>query len=153
MGIEIKGVNSLCDKLENLNNNIDRNVRSKVEMLAQEISDEAKDLAPVDTGFLRENIYWSVEDKENRVEAEIVSNADYGGYVEFGTGKVGESAGLVREGINLTYRQTPWRYKDEEGKWHYTEGMKPQPYLYPAMKQNEDRVKEELKSAITMELK
>ena len=85
--------------------------------LAQQIADDAKDLAPVDTGHLR------------------------------------ESAGLQREGIDLHYRQTPWRYQDEEGNWHYTEGMKPQPFFYSAMKQNEDELMEKLKATAVLEIR
>lgn len=152
-GVNISGLESLMKKLENQSGNLKDAVVKKMQMLSQEISDGARDLAPVDTGYLRENIYWNVDENGDIIEAEIVSGADYGGYVEFGTGQVGQSAGLNYEGINLSYRQTPWRYKDENGEWHYTKGMKPQPYLYPAMKQNEDKVKQELGSAITLELK
>lgn len=151
--VRFEGFDSFNDKLDHLTRDLNRVVLNKAQRLAQEIADDARDLAPVATGHLRENIYWNTEENGDVIEAEVVSGADYSIYVEFGTGKVGERAGLVREGISLSYRQTPWSYKDEKGEWHYTNGMRPQPYMYPAMKQNEEKVKKELGSAITMELK
>lgn len=153
MGISIKGLSELQDKLTNNIEKLNQNMEDTVGRLAQQIADDAKDLAPVDTGHLRENIFSRVTKDGDIIAGEAYSNVEYASYVEFGTGKVGESAGLQREGIDLHYRQTPWRYQDEEGNWHYTEGMKPQPFFYPAMKQNEDEIKEKLKTTAVLEMK
>lgn len=151
--VDSKGFDDFIDKMSVNSENIENNVMKTVKQIAQEIADDAKDLALVDTGHLRENIFSRVVQDGNIIVGEVFSNIEYAAYVEFGTGTVGQSAGLTREGINLHYRQTPWRYKDEEGKWHYTKGQKPQPFLYPAMKNNEDNIKEKLKTAVVMELR
>lgn len=80
----------------------------------------AKDLTPVDTGNLRNSISHKVDDREKSVY--IGTNNKYAAYVELGTGKYAEGG-----------RKDPWVYQDSEGKWHYTNGQKPQPYLKPAV--------------------
>ena len=74
----------------------------------------------VDTGNLRNSISHKVDSKEKSVY--IGTNNEYAAYVELGTGKYAEGG-----------RQDPWVYQDSEGKWHYTNGQKPQPYLKPAV--------------------
>jgi hypothetical protein len=49
--------------------------------------DEAKDLAPVDTGFLKEHIGQTLAASPNRLEGEIRSLAPYSGLVNSGTSK------------------------------------------------------------------
>ena len=80
----------------------------------------AKDLAPADTGNLRNSISHKVAPSEKAVY--IGTNVEYAPYVEMGTGKFAEFGG----------RQTPWVYKDEEGNWHRTIGQEAQPFLKPA---------------------
>ena len=48
----------------------------------------------------------------------------YALYVELGTGIFAEKG----DG-----RKTPWGWKDQNGKYHFTRGMKPQPFLRPAI--------------------
>lgn len=60
----------------------------------------------------------------------VGTNLFYAVYVELGTG-------LFAEGGNG--RKTPWVWKDQNGKYHFTRGMKPQPFLRPAV---EDHLEE-----------
>ena len=80
----------------------------------------AKDLAPVDTGNLRNSISHKVDSKEPAVY--IGTNSEYGAYVELGTGQYYPGG-----------RQSSWVYKDAHGRWHRTSGQKAQPYLKPAV--------------------
>lgn len=80
----------------------------------------AKDLAPVDTGNLRNSISHKVDASEPVVY--IGTNSEYGAYVELGTGEYYPGG-----------RQTPWVYKDAHGNWHRTSGQEAQPYLKPAV--------------------
>lgn len=82
----------------------------------------AKDLAPVDTGKLRNSISHKVDSAEPA--AYIGTNSEYAPYVELGTGKYAEGG----EG-----RPTPWVYQDAKGDWHWTEGNPAQPFLKPAV--------------------
>lgn len=80
----------------------------------------AKDLAPVDTGNLRNSISHTVDEDEPAVY--IGSNTSYAPYVELATGIYAEGG-----------RPTPWVYQDDEGKWHWTRGNPAQPFLKPAV--------------------
>lgn len=80
----------------------------------------AKQLCPVDTGNLRNSITHTVNEAE--LAAYVGTNNEYAVYVEMGTGQYAEGG-----------RPTPWVYQDANGKWHYTHGQKPQPYIKPAI--------------------
>lgn len=80
----------------------------------------AKDLAPVDTGNLRNSISHKVDDGEPAVY--IGSNTSYAPYVELATGIYAEGG-----------RPTPWVYQDANGNWHWTRGNRAHPFLKPAV--------------------
>lgn len=82
----------------------------------------------VDTGRLRNSITHATDDDS----AYIGTNVEYGIYVEMGTGIYAEEGG----------RSTPWTYQDDEGNWHTTVGMKPRPFLAPAVQEHIDEYKE-----------
>lgn len=82
----------------------------------------------VDTGRLRNSISHATDEDS----AYIGTNVEYGVYVELGTGIYASEGG----------RSTPWSYKDDEGNWHTTVGMKPRPYLAPAVQEHVDEYKE-----------
>ena len=82
----------------------------------------------VDTGRLRNSISHATDDDS----AYIGTNVEYGVYVELGTGIYASEGG----------RSTPWSYKDDEGNWHTTVGMKPRPFLAPAVQEHVDEYKE-----------
>lgn len=82
----------------------------------------AKDLAPVDTGNLRNSISHKVDPDDPA--AYVGTDTEYAPYVEFGTGIYAEGGGG---------RPTPWVYQDDEGNWHWTAGNKAQPFLKPAV--------------------
>ena len=96
----------------------------------------AKQLAPVDTGNLRNSITHKIAGEE----VYIGTNVEYAPYVELGTGK------YVPGG-----RPTPWVYQDANGNWHKTDGAKPQPFLRPAAadhaQQYQNIIKDELENA------
>lgn len=101
----------------------------------------ATEYCPKDTGNLANSIDYEVV--ESDLQVQIGTNVKYGKYVEFGTGIYAE------EGDG---RKTPWTYQDDEGKWHRTNGMHPQPYLRPAIEKNflqyEDILKENLSQEV-----
>ena len=78
---------------------------------------------------------------ENNGHTVVIGSAvNYAPYVELGTGKFAEGGGG---------RPTPWVYQDSKGNWHRTSGMKPRPYLRPAIEEH----KREYKEVIEQELK
>lgn len=98
----------------------------------------AKDLAPVDTGRLRNSISHQVDDSENAVY--IGTNVSYAPYVELATGIYADGG-----------RPTPWVYQDANGNWHWTRGNPAQPFLAPAVKDHaktySNIIKDELENA------
>lgn len=92
-----------------------------LERCGEQAEGYAKDLAPVDTGNLRNSISHKVDDGEPAVY--IGSNVEYAAYVELGTGKYTDGG-----------RPTPWVYQDDNGNWHWTAGNPAQPFLAPAVK-------------------
>ena len=68
----------------------------------------------VDTGAMRNSISHQVDAGDKSVY--IGTNIEYAIYHELGTGIYLEGGGG---------RQTPWAYKDANGEWHRTRGMKP----------------------------
>lgn len=98
--------------------------RKAMERCGSQAEGYAKDLAPVDTGRLRNSIAHKVSTDRGETAAYIGTNLEYAPYVEFGTGKYAESGG----------RPTPWVYKDDNGNWHWTNGNPAQPFLAPAVK-------------------
>ena len=92
-----------------------------LERCGEQAEGYAKDLAPVDTGNLRNSISHKVDDGEPAVY--IGTNTEYAAYVELGTGKYTDGG-----------RPTPWVYQDDNGNWHWTAGNPAQPFLAPAVK-------------------
>lgn len=91
-----------------------------LERCGQQAEGYAQDLAPVDSGNLRNSISHKVDPSEPA--AYVGTNSEYGAYVELGTGKYYPGG-----------RKTPWSYEDANGNWHTTTGQEAQPYLKPAV--------------------
>ncbi len=82
-------------------------------------------------GALKASLTYAVSLAEKTVT--VGSALLYALYVELGTGIFAEKG----DG-----RKTPWVWKDQNGKYHFTRGMKPQPFLRPAVKDHIDELKE-----------
>ena len=97
----------------------------------------AKQKAPKDNGALRRSITSTVRDGVGIVFTPL----EYAPYVEYGTGLFAVD-GNGRKDV-------PWHYKDDQGEWHTTSGMKPQPYLRPALDENRENIKRIIKEELT----
>lgn len=89
----------------------------------QQAEGYAKDLAPVDTGNLRNSISHKVDASDPA--AYIGTNTEYAPYVEFGTGMYSTTGGGTPK--------THWVYMGDDGEWHIGKPMKARPYLKPAI--------------------
>lgn len=109
-----------------------------LERCGEQAEGYAKDLAPVDTGNLRNSISHTVDEDEPAVY--IGSNTSYAPYVELATGIYAEGG-----------RPTPWVYQDDNGNWHWTAGNPAQPFLKPAVADHAQTysniIKDELENA------
>lgn len=128
--VEIKGLDKLVDNI------IDEQALSQALGKACALVERsAKEKAPKDTGELRRSITSEVRGNEGV----IYTTLEYAPYVEYGTGLFAESGGR---------KDVPWHYQDDKGEWHTTSGMKPQPFMRPALDENRERITEIIKGAI-----
>ena len=134
MSIKLDGVDEILRKLESVASP-EQIERSLGECCAL-VEAEAKKKAPKDTGELRRSITSKVED----MKGIIFTPLEYAPYVEYGTGLFAESGGRM---------DVPWCYEDDKGVWHSTSGMKPQPYMRPALDENREEILRILVRGIT----
>ena len=139
--MSIRGMTSLLRKLDQLGGNSRAALKKGVAKATKLVQGDAKELCPVDEGQLRNSITAEVEETPRKIVGKVGSNVEYAPYVEFGTGQKGEaSPSPPKSDQDIRYRQD----------WS---GMPAQPYLYPALKQNEDRVKDIVKEEVQKEIR
>lgn len=136
-------------------------LRKGVEKGISYVQSAAKLGCPSNTGELRNSIMTSIETEGEAVAGVCWSASEYGMYVEFGTGPVGQ---VNHEGISpdiaVSYSQKGWMIpgeamdrtyaeskglgviegKDGEVVGYLTNGQPARPYLYPALKNNEETI-------------
>ena len=103
------------------------------------VETQAKTLAPVDKGGLRQSIGHNVEKNASSVTGSVGRNLKYAIYQEFGTGEFAEN-GRGRKG--------GWVYKAPDGKFYYTKGAKPTRFLRNAFKEKKSTVENIFKTAL-----
>lgn len=134
MSIKLEGLEDVLGSLDGL---LDaQKLESALGKACAIVERSAKEKAPKGTGELRRSITSKVDNNEGIVYTPL----EYAPYVEFGTGLFAESGGRT---------DVPWNYQDDEGNWHSTSGMKPRPYMRPALNENRERIVRILKEAIT----
>ena len=135
--VQFKGLDKIIAKLDKMQDT------STIVYAMQDACDlvegAAKDKAPKDTGALKRSITNRIEVMGNEVSGIVFTPLEYAPYIEYGTGIYAE---------NGNGRQTPWVYRDDNGKYHYTHGQHPQPFMRPALKENAQNIKKKLKEGI-----
>lgn len=129
------------------------------------VQPEAKLRAPANEGELRNSIRVRLKVNGNKISSEIFTNSDHGSYVELGTGPKGlaNHSGISPE-VSVSYRSSPWYVHEDQinvGPYHFQKmgefykmyGQPAQPYLYPALKDNHDRVSRSISKFISRKLK
>lgn len=119
---EIKGIKKVIKELEKFGDVAKKEIDLITQVTAQDIELDAKNRAPVDLGFLRNQI--AVE-KISESNYKIVANASYSAYQEFGTG------GLVE--VPKEMRDIAIKFKGNGVK---KINIRPQPFMYPALIKN-----------------
>lgn len=145
----IKGYGSLMGKINSLSGpEFIALQKQTVLKLAQETSEVARMLAPVDSGELRSSIHEAVEEEPGVVIGTSYTNAEQAAYNEFGTGPIGAATNTFP---GISHSMGPWKIKRKGGKtvmadyWVYfdeakqsffsTRGMPARPFMYPAAQQ------------------
>lgn len=126
---------------------------------------EAKLRAPANEGELRNSIKVRVKMEGDRVIGEVFTNSDHGAYVELGTGPKGQASHSgISPDVSVSYRSSPWFVHEDQinvGPYHFQKvgefykmyGQPAQPYLYPALKDNQERVSNNISKYISRKLK
>lgn len=139
MSTEIK-VEGLDEVLERLDKLADPNkLEAALAKACALVERSAKQKAPKGDGHLRRSITSKVDMAEQ--QGTVFTPLEYAPYVEYGTGLFAED-GNGRQDV-------PWHYQDEKGEWHTTSGMKPQPYMRPALDENRADIIRIIKEGIT----
>lgn len=114
--------------------------RKGLERGAKRIQKNAKYLAPVKEGHLRNSIRTKSKTTQNGVEAQVFTNTEYAPYVEFGTGLSGLNSNIERPDTVM--------YKVN----HH--GQAAQPYMTPAYlhSKNNNTVEKEVERTIQSEI-
>ena len=133
MSIQFEGIDEILDSLDNLYDMA--GYVKGLEKACTIVERAAKQKAPKGNGDLRRSITSKVEDMQGIVYTPL----EYAPYVEYGTGLFAESGGR---------QDVPWNYKDDEGNWHSTSGMEPQPYMRPALNENRENILRVIKESI-----
>lgn len=131
MAITVEGMDKVFKKLDKAFG-VEK-VESNMEKACALVEKAAKENAPKGTGELRRSISSRVEtDEDGNITGYVFSPLEYAPYVEYGTGLFAED-GNGRKDV-------PWNYQDDKGEWHSTSGMKPHPYLRPALEDNRVKI-------------
>lgn len=126
---------------------------------------DAKLRAPANEGELRNSIKVRVKMDGDKVVGEVFTNLEHGVYVELGTGPKGQAshAGISPD-VHVSYRSTPWFVHEDQidvGPYHFQKmgefykmyGQPAQPYLYPALKDNHDRISNNISKYVSRKIR
>lgn len=151
MGVTVQNAQRLTRKLNKIGT---LDVRATLNKATTMVYAQAKELAPVDEGYLAGSIRGKVKKIKDGYQGIVYTNMEYASYVEFGTGIKGDGTYPYKiEGLNLTYKSEPWvYYSEKEEKFIFTTGQEAQPYMYPALKNNEKRIKKLFNEGVKTEL-
>ena len=114
-----------------------------------------------DTGMLQDSIHYRVDKTATGRLVVIGSNIEYAPFVEFGTGIYGGTDPLYGGFASGPGRPDAWAWYDPSGKYTkdgepgfvWTKGMKPRPYLYPAILENKNTIMRIVGKTVQEELK
>lgn len=132
--VKLDGLKDIQDALKGIDVKLREKVGDEINASALTIQSSAKRLAPVDLGFLRNNIALiPIGDLTFAVEAK----AKYSPYIEFGTGsEVSVPAG---------YEDLAMKFK---GKGRRTINIRPQPFLIPSYEVEKPKLLQRIKKLL-----
>ena len=165
---ELLGADSLiakCRKLASKQAGEDIVRRAVLNACKNVVQADAKLRAPANDGELRNSIKTRVKMDGDKVIGEVYTNLHYAPYVELGTGPKGQDshAGISPD-VNVSYRSTPWFVHEDQidvGPYHFQKigefykmyGQPAQPYLYPALKDNHERISNNISKYVSRKIR
>ena len=173
MAGNIKGLDKLMQKYGFLATKVvEQSMEKAVGNSIKMVQGEAKLMCPVNDGELRQSIKTDIETQDGKVTGIAYTNKKHGPYVEFGTGPAGEAdhAGISPT-VSPSYTQSPWWIHESqvdketaekyhwfyldtpEGRFYQTSGQAAQPFMYPALKNNEERATRNIRNYLAREIR
>lgn len=164
---ELRGADRLIAKCRKLSSKqVDDIVLKAVRNASKRvIQADAKKLAPVNNGELRNSIKTRVKVENGKAVGEVFTNLHYAPYVEFGTGLKGQAShsGISPE-VSVSYRSSPWYVHEDQidiGHYHFQKrgefykmyGQPAQPFLYPALRDNKERVTKNISNYVIRKIR
>lgn len=137
LDIRMEGMDDVLDRIEDLADAVA--LQRALGRACALVERDAKRNAPKGNGELRRSITSKVENRGDELVGVVYTPLEYAPYVEYGTGLFAEEGGR---------KDVPWCYQDDEGEWHTTSGMRPQPYMRPALNQNREQIIRILKEGV-----
>jgi len=135
--LDIGNLSDVLKDLSKLDVLIQKEVRDEMNASALTIQSSAKRLAPVDLGFLRNNIYLKEESEKDKTLFTVGARAKYSPYIEFGTGgEVSVPAGY--EDLAIVFK----------GKNAAKINIRPQPFLIPSFEAEKPKLIERIKQLL-----
>ena len=134
ISIKVDGINDVIAKLNNT-----RNIENALIRGGEIVRAEAQANCPKDTGRLANSI---VVQSEGGNSVLIGPTADYGIYVEYGTGSKGDPSRPHTSKKGWVY------FNERTGGFVYTTGQAPQPFLVPALYSQKDAVIEAIRQGL-----
>ena len=138
MSIEFQGIEEVIERLEQLSTGSNR--EAAIGRSCALVERAAKQKAPKGNGELRRSIQSKIEKDGEDIRGVVFTPLEYAPYVEYGTGLFAEERGR---------QDVPWSYQDDKGEWHTTSGMKPYPYMRPALDENREEIRRMIKESLT----
>lgn len=138
MPIEFEGLDEVLDSIDSLGDR--RQIENAMKKACALVERSAKQKAPKGNGELRRSITSKLETEGENIIGVVYTPLEYAPYVEYGTGLFAEERGR---------QDVPWHYMDDKGEWHTTSGMKPFPYMRPALNENRENIKRILKEGMS----
>lgn len=119
------------DNSKKVKKQLSKNRSAAMEAALLLVEGQAKSLAAVKSGELRDKLDHAQKENGNDLIGQMGSLNGHSFYVEFGTGEFAEN-GAGRKG--------GWIYKSPDGKFYFTRGQKAQPFLRPAFRRNKQKI-------------
>lgn len=137
INFEPTNLNVVLDRLDKLVD--EQEIKAALGKACALVERSAKEKAPKGTGDLRRSITSEVREEGGELIGVVYSPLEYAPYIEYGTGLFAEEGGR---------KDVPWHYQDDKGEWHSTSGMRPQPYMRPALNENREKITKILGEAL-----
>lgn len=150
----MEGIEELLRKFDDISR-IEPQLYQMMDQCGVFIRDDARLRVPVDIGDLRKSIQHTTREMDGGIETVVHTNSDHAAFVEFGTGPVGAANHQgISPDIQPVYAREKWRgvipflKSETDSGIRFIAGQPAQPYLFPALKENEQQLKEYLADGI-----